>query len=59
MDYLLALDQGITSSRAIVFNLKGQLVATAHQEIHLGTPRPAWVEQDGLELWNTQIGVAQ
>ncbi len=59
MDYLLALDQGTTSSRAIVFDLKGQPVATAQREIHLGTPRPAWVEQDALELWNTQIGVAQ
>ncbi|RYZ84068.1 MAG: glycerol kinase, partial [Moraxellaceae bacterium] len=59
MDYLLALDQGTTSSRAIIFDSKGQIKASAQREISIKTPQPGWVEQDAQELWNTQIGVAQ
>ena len=59
MDYLLALDQGTTSSRAIIFDSKGQIKASAQREICIQTPQPGWVEQDAQELWNTQIGVAQ
>ncbi|XID75249.1 glycerol kinase GlpK [Alkanindiges sp. WGS2144] len=59
MDYLLALDQGTTSSRAIIFDNKGNIKATAQREIAIRTPQPGWVEQDAQELWNTQIGVAQ
>lgn len=59
MDYLLALDQGTTSSRAIIFDSKGQIKASAQREITIRTPHPGWVEQDAQELWNTQIGVAQ
>lgn len=59
MDYLLALDQGTTSSRAIIFDCKGQIKASAQREITIKTPQAGWVEQDAQELWNTQIGVAQ
>ncbi len=59
MTYLLALDQGTTSSRAIVFDDKGNPCGMAQREITLGTPQPGWVEQNATELWNTQIGVAQ
>ena len=59
MTYLLALDQGTTSSRAIVFDEWGNPCSTAQREVQLSTPHPAWVEQDALTMWNTQIGVAQ
>ncbi|AXI01912.1 glycerol kinase GlpK [Aquirhabdus parva] len=59
MTYLLALDQGTTSSRAIVFNDQGNVMASAQREITLSTPHAGWVEQNALELWQTQIGVAQ
>jgi glycerol kinase len=59
MTYLLALDQGTTSSRAIIFNEHGNIIASAQREITLCTPHAGWVEQDALELWQTQIGVAQ
>ncbi len=59
MDYLLALDQGTTSSRAIIFDTKGQIKANVQREIVIKTPQAGWVEQDAQELWNTQIGVAQ
>lgn len=58
MGYLLALDQGTTSSRAIIFNVAGEIKAIAQREITLHTPHPGWVEQNAQELWNTQIGVA-
>lgn len=59
MSYLLALDQGTTSSRAIIFNTYGEPLATAQKEIQIQTPHPGWVEQDALEIWTTQIGVVQ
>ena len=59
MSYLLALDQGTTSSRAIIFDEHGHVHATAQQEIKIHTPRSGWVEQDALEIWTTQIGVVQ
>ena len=59
MTYLLALDQGTTSSRAIIFNEHGNIIASAQHEISLSTPHAGWVEQDALELWQNQIGVAQ
>ncbi len=59
MTYLLALDQGTTSSRAIVFDIHGRIQAVAQREIALSTPHAGWVEQNALELWQTQIAVAQ
>lgn len=59
MSYLLALDQGTTSSRAIIFNEHGQIQATAQQETHIRTPHSGWVEQDAQEIWSSQIAVVQ
>ncbi len=57
--YLLALDQGTTSSRAVVFDQAGNIRAQAQKEFHQIFPRPGWVEHDAQELWSTQLGVAQ
>ncbi|TCM67542.1 glycerol kinase [Acinetobacter calcoaceticus] len=59
MSYLLALDQGTTSSRAIIFDEHGKVHATAQREIHIRTPHSGWVEQDAQEIWTTQIAVVQ
>lgn len=59
MPYILALDQGTTSSRAIVFDLEGQPQAMAQQEFMQHFPQPGWVEHDPLEIWQTQLEVAQ
>lgn len=57
--HILALDQGTTSSRAIVFDQAGQPVAVAQKEYRQIFPQPGWVEHDPLEIWSSQIGVAQ
>ncbi len=59
MSYLLALDQGTTSSRAIIFNEHGIVQATAQRETHIQTPHSGWVEQDAQEIWSSQIAVVQ
>ena len=59
MSYLLALDQGTTSSRAIIFDEYGKVHATAQREIQIHTPHSGWVEQDAQEIWTTQIAVVQ
>jgi len=56
--YILAFDQGTTSSRAILFDHEGQMHATAQKEFQQIFPKPGWVEHDPLEIWNTQMGVA-
>ncbi|TGE23202.1 glycerol kinase GlpK [Hymenobacter metallicola] len=56
--YILALDQGTTSSRAILFDRKGHIVAQAQKEFTQIFPKPGWVEHDPLEIWSTQAGVA-
>jgi len=56
---ILALDQGTTSSRAIVFDHKGQVVGMAQQEFRQIYPNTGWVEHDPLEIWHTQISVAK
>ena len=56
--YILALDQGTTSSRAIVFDHKGLQVASAQKEFTQLYPQPGWVEHDPTEIWSTQAGVA-
>ena len=58
-DHLLALDQGTSSSRAIVFHRSGRIVATAQRELRQIYPQPGWVEHDPLEIWAAQFGVAQ
>jgi glycerol kinase len=55
---ILALDQGTTSSRAIVFDSRGLPVATVQREFRQIYPSPGWVEHDAEEIWSTQIGVA-
>lgn len=59
MSYLLAIDQGTTSCRAIIFDQHAQIHATAQREIHITTPHSGWVEQDAQEIWTTQIAVVQ
>jgi glycerol kinase len=58
MKYILALDQGTTSSRAILFDHAGAIRATAQKEFRQVFPRPGWVEHDANEIWATQYGVA-
>jgi glycerol kinase len=57
--YILALDQGTTSSRAILFDRQGTPVAVAQREIGQHYPQPAWVEHDPEELWASQLAVAR
>jgi glycerol kinase len=57
MPFVLALDQGTTSSRAIVFDEAGSVRATAQQEFRQIFPQPGWVEHDPTEIWATQSGV--
>ena len=59
MSYILALDQGTSSSRSIVFNGQGQVVAQAQQELTQHYPQPGWVEHDPLEIWRTQLATAR
>ena len=56
--YILALDQGTTSSRAIVFDQNGSIVSLAQKEFTQFFPQPGWVEHDPNEIWSTQLGVA-
>jgi glycerol kinase len=58
MKYILALDQGTTSSRAIVFDHNGSVVSVAQQEFRQIFPQPGWVEHDANEIWATQRNVA-
>ncbi len=58
-DHLLALDQGTSSSRAIVFHRSGRIVAQAQREFTQHFPQPGWVEHDADEIWATQFAVAQ
>ena len=55
--YLVALDQGTTSSRAIVFDRSQQIVASAQKEFPQLYPQAGWVEHDPLELYSSQYGV--
>ena len=57
-EFILALDQGTTSSRAIIFDHNGLPVATAQKEFTQFYPKPGWVEHDPDEIWSTQAGVA-
>ncbi len=59
MKYILALDQGTTSSRAILFDKSGSAVATSQQEFPQYFPKPGWVEHDPEEIWSSQLRVAR
>ena len=58
-NYILALDQGTTSSRAIVFDKDGMIVGTSQKEFTQIYPKAGWVEHDAMEIWGTQSGVAR
>ena len=58
MKYILALDQGTTSSRAILFDANGSIVDSAQQEYAQHFPQLGWVEHDAHDIWTTQLGVA-
>ncbi len=57
--FLLALDQGTSSSRSIIFNAQGEIVAKAQREFRQIYPQPGWVEHDPNEIWTSQIATAQ
>ena len=57
-DHLLALDQGTSSSRAIVFHRSGRIVAMAQRELTQIFPQPGWVEHNPMEIWGSQLAVA-
>ena len=59
MRYILSLDQGTTSSRAMLFDHAGSVVATEQAEFAQIFPQPGWVEHDALEIWSAQLKVAQ
>ena len=59
MQYLLALDQGTSSSRSIVFDVEGRVVAMAQKELTQHYPQPGWVEHDPMEIWRSQLSTAQ
>jgi len=58
MSHILSLDQGTTSSRAIVFDHHGAIVSVAQNEFEQIFPQPGWVEHDPREIWSSQLGVA-
>ena len=57
--HLLALDQGTSSSRSIVFDAQGRIVAMAQREFRQIFPQPGWVEHDPMEIWDTQLATAR
>ena len=57
-EFILAFDQGTTSSRAIIFDKNGLPVSVAQKEFTQFYPKPGWVEHDPDEIWSTQAGVA-
>ncbi len=57
--FVLALDQGTTSSRAIVFDQRGRIITTAQKEFRQIFSQPGWVEHDAAEIWSTQLECAQ
>lgn len=56
--YILALDQGTTSSRAIIFDQQGSIVSLAQKEFQQIFPQPGWVEHNPMDIWSTQVSVA-
>ena len=57
--YIMALDQGTTSSRCIIYDKKGNIISVAQKEFTQIYPKAGWVEHDAMEIWSTQMGVAQ
>jgi glycerol kinase len=59
MTYLLALDQGTSSCRSIVFDADGHIIAMAQQELRQIYPQPGWVEHDAMDIWRLQLATAR
>ena len=59
MKYIVALDQGTTSSRAIIFDHDQNIISTSQKEFTQIYPKEGWVEHDPMEIWATQYGVLQ
>lgn len=59
MSYILSIDQGTTSTRAIIFDKKGDTIAVAQQEITQYFPKPGWVEHNPIEIWETVQSTVQ
>ena len=57
--YIMALDSGTTSNRCILFNEQGEICSVVQKEFTQYFPKPGWVEHDALEIWSTQLEVAQ
>jgi len=57
--YVMALDQGTTSSRCIIYNRKGEQISIAQKEFRQIFPQAGWVEHDPMEIWETQLAVAR
>ena len=57
--YILALDQGTTSSRAILFDRQARVISVAQREFRQIYPQPGWVEHDPLEIWESQLAVTR
>lgn len=57
--FIMALDQGTTSCRCILYDRQGKMVSVAQKEFRQIYPHPGWVEHDAMEIWSTQMGVAQ
>ena len=57
--YIMALDQGTTSCRCILYDQQSRMVSTAQKEFRQIYPQAGWVEHDAMEIWSTQMGVAQ
>ena len=59
MNYILSMDQGTTSSRAIIFDKKGRIVSVAQKEFKQIFPKPGWVEHNPDEIFSTQVDVTK
>ena len=57
--YIMAFDQGTTSSRCILYNRQGRAISVAQKEITQIYPENGWVEHDPMEIWSIQVGLAQ
>ena len=57
--YVMALDQGTTSSRCILFDRNGNICSSVQKEFRQIFPKPGWVEHDADEIWSVQLSVAQ
>ena len=57
--YVMALDQGTTSSRCIIYDRQGQQISVAQKEFRQIFPQAGWVEHDAMEIWSTQLEVAR